>query len=247
MAIVTDDLKLRLDFTTDKILLKRTLDSLETKWDRNIEFDSLLAVLNEMFDEENRQRIVIFQGDGAQIIWLKDSPYPVSYSTLEKSGLRYRRGKAFANYGFTDVKEAIERSRATIYSIVLGVRFVGLSKQEQVERARITLTDLSRFWGWKNLKAVIEEYQWREVETKTAGQTAMFKIADLSGGIADFIERPEDAGDVYANIFTVIKNRYLIGYYPTNRNRDGKLRAVSVQVRNHPEFIVTSRNAYLLR
>lgn len=53
MAIVTGDLKLRLDFTRDKILLKKTLDSLNVEWDYNIEFDTLLAVLNEMFDEQD--------------------------------------------------------------------------------------------------------------------------------------------------------------------------------------------------
>ncbi len=104
MAIVTTDVKLRMDFTKDKILLKKTLDLLENisfHWKNGIlgkpqefinslkknvtpgtglEFDSLLAVLNEMFDEENRQRIIIFQGDGSEIIWLKpdnESPYQI--------------------------------------------------------------------------------------------------------------------------------------------------------------------------
>ena len=80
MAIVTSDLKLRLDFTQDKTLLKKTLDSLVPSDGRKIafttcgdplqtpdarrldtsysvrsdEFDTLVAVLNEMFDEQNR-------------------------------------------------------------------------------------------------------------------------------------------------------------------------------------------------
>src|SRR5437588_7063825 len=81
MAIVTNDLKLRLDFTQDKSLLKKTLDSLNAGWNWNIEFNTLLAVLNETFNDERRQRIIIFQGDGTEIIWLKpdkDAPYPVS-------------------------------------------------------------------------------------------------------------------------------------------------------------------------
>jgi VWFA-related protein len=255
MALVTVDLKLRLDFTNDKALLKRTLDSLE-KEDVGIwggwQFSSLLAVLNEMFSDQNRQRIVIFQGGGNEIIWLKpdkDAPYPVSYSTLERSGLRYARQSYLPKFGFSEVKEAIERSRATIYSIIPGIRFLGLSKDEQIARAKITLAESNRFFGGKEsgLPTIIREYQWAEAERKTAGQTAMFKVAQLSGGFADFLENPDDAENVYLNIFTVIKNRYVIGYYPTNRNRDGKRREVKIEVRNHPEFIVTGRKAYFLQ
>lgn len=255
MAIVTVDVKLRVDFTQDKALLKRILDSLEKEdpWiGRNMEFDTLLAVLNEMFDEENRQRIVVFQGDGSQIIWLKpdkDAPYPVSYSTLDRSGLRYTRERSFSQYGFSDVKEAIERSRATIYSVIPGIRFVGLSPKEQLAQAKITLAESNKAFGGKegDLPAIIREYQYAEAERRTAGQTAMFKVAELSGGFADFIEKPEDAENVYANILTVIKNRYVIGYYPTNRQRDGRRREVRIQVRNHPEYVITGRKAYFLR
>lgn len=252
MAIVTDDVKIRVDFTADKTLLKKTLDSLDVNQGYNMEFDSLLATLNEMFDGENRQRIVIFQGDGVRVIWLKpdkDTPYPISYSTLDRRGLRYISGQHFPNYGFSDVREAIERSGATIYSVIPGIRFIGLSKEEQLSRARISTETTNKFYHWnkeRDLPAIIDYYQYAEAEAKTAGQTAMFKVAELSGGFADLIEKPEDAESVYANIFTVIKNRYLIGYYPTNRQRDGKRREVRIEVRNHPEYTVTGRKAYYL-
>jgi VWFA-related protein len=252
MAIVTVDVKIRQDFTSDKALLKKRLDSLEAGWTGNIEFDTLLVVLNEMFEEENRQRIVVFQGDGAEIIWLKqdkEAPYPVSYSTLERSGIRWTGQKSIRKFGFSEVKEAIESSRATIYSIIPGIKFLGFSKEEQLARAKLSLTERNRFFRWNkesDMPMIINYYQYAEAERMTAGQTAMFKVAELSGGFADFIEKPEDAENVYANIFTVIRNRYLIGYYPTNRRRDGKRREVKIQVRNHPEYIVTGRKAYLL-
>jgi len=276
MAVVTPDLKLRLDFTQDKILLKKTLNSLVTsdKWKnyfstcgdpvpapdaqrrtsyaRQIFFDALLAVLNEMFDEENRQRIIIFQGDGTQVIWLKpdkETPFHVSYSTYQKSGLRWVRGNPFASFGFREVKEAIESSRTTIYSVVTGVRFLGLSKQEQLARAKLSLVERNKFYGWdkeSNMTTIVGYYQYAEAERNTAGQTAMFKVAELSGGFTSFIEKPDDAENVYSDIFTVIKNRYVIGYYPTNRTRNGKPRQVAIQVRNHPELTVTGRKAYSL-
>ena len=253
MAIVTNDLKLRLDFTQDKSLLKKTLDSLNAGWNWNIEFNTLLAVLNETFNDERRQRIIIFQGDGTEIIWLKpdkDAPYQVSYSTLERSGLRWTRESSLPKFGFSEVKEAIESSRATIYSVIPGIKFLGLSKEEQLTRAKLSIAEWHKFFkGDKesNMPAIVRYYQYAEAERTTAGQAAMFKVAELSGGFTSFLEKPEDAENVYSDIFTVIKNRYVMGYSPTNRNRDGRLRQLTVQVRNHPEFTVTGRKAYSLQ
>lgn len=97
------------------------------------------------------------------------------------------------------------------------------------------------------MSTIIKYYQAAEAERKTAGQTAMVKLAELSGGFTSFLENPEDAENIYSDIFTVMKNRYVIGYYPTNRTRDGRSRQVTIQVRNHPEFTVTGRKAYILQ
>ena len=48
-----------------------------------------------------------------------------------------------------------------------------------------------------------------------------------------------------ANIFTNIKNRYIIGYYPTNQEQNGKPRNVKVEVRDHPEYVITGQKIYL--
>lgn len=251
MAIVTIDLNLRIDFTSDKNLLKSTLDSLEKPdpkiWG-GLQFDTLLAALNEMFYDSDRQKIVILQGSGTQAIWLKpdkDTPYKVSYPTLEKNGLRYSR--YIPKFGFSEIKEAIEKSRVTIYSIIPGIRFLGLSKEEQLERAKSVIQDMNAYYGWnkeKDLPAIINYYQGARAEANIAGQTAMFKVAEWSGGNAGFMEKPEDAENVYSDIFKIINNRYVIGYYPTNQNRDGKLRQVKLEVRSHPEYTVTGRKAY---
>jgi hypothetical protein len=72
----------------------------------------------------------------------------------------------------------------------------------------------------------------------------MFRLAELSGCQAAFVEKPEDAEGVYTDVFKLISNRYLIGYYPSNRQADGKRRSVTVEVRGHPEYVVTGRKAY---
>lgn len=252
MAIVTVDIKIQIDFTQDKNLLKKTLDSLDNidvYCGSGLEFDTLLAVLNEMFDEEDRQKIVVFQSEGSEAIWLKsdkDNPYPVSFSTRYNSGMKWvGEKKAMRKFGFSEVKEAIEISRATIYSVIPGIKFLGFSEKEQLERAKITLTELDKAFGWKNLSGLIKTQLYAEAERKPAGQAAMFRVAELSGGFTGFIEKPEDAENIYSEIFMVIKNRYVIGYYPTNQSRDGKRREVKIEVRGHPEYTVTGRKAYL--
>jgi VWFA-related protein len=252
LALVTADLKLRLDFTQDKSFLKNTLDSLrqpDPKVWGGLQFDALLATLNEMFQEKSRQKIVVLQGSGTEAMWLKqdaETPYSVSYSTLERSGLEYTHN--FPKFGFRDLRESIQRSGATIYSIISGLRFVGLSKDEQLNQAKKSIADRIDYYNWKKEKGMLPEvikyYQYPEVERNLAGQMAMFKVAELSGGNAGFIEKPEDADKAYADIFKIIQNRYVIGYYPINERRNGKLRQIKIEVRGHPEYTVTGRKAY---
>lgn len=67
----------------------------------------------------------------------------------------------------------------------------------------------------------------------------------LSGGWPDFLEKPEQANAVYARIFNDMNNRYVIGYYPTNKTHDGTRRTIKIEVRGHPEYIVWGRKTYL--
>src|SRR5439155_19621746 len=131
-----------------------------------------------------------------------------------------------------------------------GIRFLGLSNEEQKARAELSFTNLYRNWrriygGRGEPPARLRELDQSLLEEMLlAGQIAMFRIAELSGGDLGFIEKPKDAETVYSTIFELIKNRYVIGYYPTNHARDGKRREVKIVVRDHPEYKITGRTAY---
>jgi hypothetical protein len=151
------------------------------------------------------------------------------------------------DFGFSDIKEAIERSRATIYSVIPGIQFLGFSRKEQLARAKISITNVHRsfpIFREEYLPTTIIALQEQVTEILTAGQTAMFRAAELSGGFTGFIEKPEDAEGIYSNIFKLINNRYVIGYYPTSQQQDGKRRYVKIEVRNHPEYAITGRKTY---
>lgn len=259
MAIVTAEMILSRDFTNDKALLKRTLDYLKEnglKDDRDKgkgwHFDTLIATLNEMFDEQRRQRIIIFQGEGNHVIWLrpdKELPYPVSHSTRWNSGMKYTGFGTMSKYGFREVREAIEGSGVTIYSVIPGMQFFGLPEKERRERAKISWDIKGKALGWHSNYSQAQRnlYIDREEKVRTAGQAAMYKTAELSGGNTAIMERPEEAERIYSDILAVIKSRYVLGYYPADRRRDGKPRMVSIEVKGHPEYIITTRKSYIPR
>ena len=68
--------------------------------------------------------------------------------------------------------------------------------------------------------------------------------AIVSGGWAAFLNKPEQAADIYSTILSDINSRYVIGYYPSSKVHDGKRHDVLIEVRGHPEYVVSGRKSY---
>src|SRR4030095_551092 len=80
IAVVTDDVELLVDFTNDKTVVKKRLDSLvernkgskgflgigdkHTHFGRSAQYSALMATLKEAFDDEDERPIIVFQTDG---------------------------------------------------------------------------------------------------------------------------------------------------------------------------------------
>jgi hypothetical protein len=75
-------------------------------------------------------------------------------------------------------------------------------------------------------------------------QTAAANAAIVSGGWVAFLNKPDQAGDIYATILSDINSRYVIGYYPTNKVHDGRRRSVSLEVSGHPDYVLSGRRTY---
>jgi hypothetical protein len=80
-------------------------------------------------------------------------------------------------------------------------------------------------------------------EVKT--QQGLIELAKLSGGWAEFLETSAQATNIYNRIVQDLNQRYIVGYYPTNKNHDGKRRRISITVQGHPDLVITSRTSYL--
>jgi len=229
MAIVNDDVKLVTGFTSDKKLLKRKLDDLVMLFasqlpanfnrGKSLQFSALMATLNELFDNEDVRPIIILQSDGDEIFRISSAAREFM---KENSGLQRIERSAFT---IEELLSKIQKTRATIYSVITGPNILGLTPDQQKAKVQ----DTNDRDNWKHL---IPE------------QTALEAVAQTSGGFARNLEKPEQADGIYTQILNELNYRYLIGYYPINQERDGSRRNVKIEVRGHPEYIVWGRKTY---
>ncbi|HYW72081.1 MAG TPA: VWA domain-containing protein [Pyrinomonadaceae bacterium] len=251
MAIVTDDVRMLADFTSDKQLLKTQLDKLKTSAVSGLvgnseQYDALMASLNELFDNEDERPIIIFQTDGDQLELLKGGGSPNPYS--------------WPKYSLQDILTLAEKSRVSVYSVISGIKFVDVPPDDLARRVRIDRENRrnSAFEFYRALNVPVPKptgpqpdltgqafanyvTQWQQ------RQLALMAVAKSTGTSPEFLEEPAQADEIYTRVLSDIDRRYVIGYYPTNRAHDGKRRKVSVEVRGHPEYTVLGQKAYFAR
>ena len=88
----------------------------------------------------------------------------------------------------------------------------------------------------------------------TQRQKAMFAaarerlkiVADRTGGTLNTINRLEEMGRLYAQVAADLRTLYTIEYQPANDKRDGKWRAIRIDVRN-PDLISRTRQGYFAK
>jgi Ca-activated chloride channel homolog len=86
----------------------------------------------------------------------------------------------------------------------------------------------------------------RQVAMYTAARARLKLVADRSGGTLNSIRRLEDMGTLYALVAADLRTLYTIEYQPSNDKRDGKWRAIKVEV-DRPELIPRSRQGYFAK
>jgi Ca-activated chloride channel family protein len=63
----------------------------------------------------------------------------------------------------------------------------------------------------------------------------MDELAKVSGGRNFLAASLQDARAAFARVATEIGTQYSLGYYPTNKARDGKFRTIRVEVQGTPD------------
>jgi VWFA-related protein len=285
MAIVTDDVELLIDFTGDKKKLKEKLESLiertvrkrgfrflstPQRIGRSKQYSALMATLNEAFEDADVRPIIIWQTDGDEAVFLRDAvvkmtiPPDLEGQSLARAQRNHelhlkKLGEQVTEFSLDDIYRAVEKSRATIYTVVPGISLMGLTLDQQTLKTKADLQKRNRE-VWANapiqqqaeLKARADRYEagfsesqfrWN-AEYRSQLQSALFPVASLTGGWTEFLETPLQADAIYTRIFSDINQRYIVGYYPSNKERDGKRRRIDFEVKGHPEYQIFGRRTY---
>jgi Ca-activated chloride channel homolog len=76
------------------------------------------------------------------------------------------------------------------------------------------------------------------------GHEGMVKLADETGGVAFLPDKLEDLNKVFTQIANELQAQYLLGYYSTNEQYDGKYRNISVKVPKQADLRIRARQGY---
>lgn len=286
IAVVTDDVELLIEFTSNKTDVKKRLDSLVQRnvgskgflglrdkrafFGRSAQFSALMATLKEAFDDEDQRPIIVFQTDGDELEYLRNPVItPVVPPDLppdlreevqnEVEQKKKLQSASVTEFSLDDVYREIEKSRATIYTIIPGIRLLGLPRDEQLRRVKAKDDKTVATWEEATPAKTKEISEAREQERKKRllpqileatlsdelkVQSTLFEVAKTSGGWAEFLENQSQATAIYARILADLNERYIVGYYPTNKERDGRRRQVNIEVKGHPEYVIAGRKWY---
>jgi Ca-activated chloride channel homolog len=85
-----------------------------------------------------------------------------------------------------------------------------------------------------------------QVAMYEAARSRLKIIADRTGGTLNAINRLEEMGRLYASVAAELRTLYTIEYQSTNEKRDGKWRAIKIEV-NNENLISKTRQGYFAR
>src|SRR5712664_3401471 len=162
-----------------------------------------------------------------------------------------------------ELKEALERidSRG---STALRDAIIGsldhLKKGSKDKKVLLVVTDGEDNASHNSLEKTLREIQKTDTVIYTIGllgsegkkeakraKKVLTETAAASGGVAYFPESVDDVHNICEQVAHDIRNQYILAYYPTNTNRDGTFRAVSVDVippRGRGKLMARTRNGY---
>ena len=85
-----------------------------------------------------------------------------------------------------------------------------------------------------------------QVAMYNAARSRLKILADRTGGTLNAINRLEEMGRLYASVAAELRTLYTIEYQSTNEKRDGKWRAIKIEV-NNAELISKTRQGYFAK
>jgi Ca-activated chloride channel family protein len=127
--------------------------------------------------------------------------------------------------------------------IVYPIRYSTRQDVEQKMEARLRTSISSNRPGAANAK--LEQSRQELDRTYRSADEYLQQLAEMSGGVLERADRLGDLKTALGKIAEELRHQYLLGYYPTNQQKDDRSRKISVRV-TRPGLLVRARPAYRL-
>ncbi len=235
---VTAKVEVLSKLTDDRKLLRTAIEHLGSSNGTPF-YDALERIADEVFSESAREelrgrRAVVALTDGVDST--SESDFQTARNKLARSGL----ASYFIQVNTEDfVEDRLLKDCQDDGRLTLSKRQLQRYRQVFVPRARPEdYVDFCQMGQFEKMQISRDLYNLARRE--------MDELARASGGRNFLAASLQDARAAFARVATEIGTQYSLGYYPTNKARDGKFRTIRVEVQGAKEKAqVRAREGYI--
>ena len=213
--------------TGDRKLLRAAIENLGSSNGTPF-YDALSRIVDEVFheaplEEVRGRRAVVALTDGVDST--SDSNFQIARSKLASSSV----ASYFIQVNTEDfVEDRLLKDCQDDGRLTLSAKQLQRYRQVFYPRARPEdYLDFCQMGPFERMQISRDLYNLARRE--------MDELAKASGGKNFLAATLQDARAAFARVATEIGTQYSLGYYPTNKARDGKFRAIRVEVQGAPE------------
>jgi Ca-activated chloride channel family protein len=226
------------NLTDDRKLLRTAIANLGSS-NGTPYYDALARIANEVFHEPAREemrgrRAVVALTDGVDST--SESDFRTVRSNLSRAGL----ASYFIQVNTEDfVEDRLMKDCADDGRLTLSAKQLERYRQVFYPRARPEdFVDFCQMGQFEKMQISRDLYNLARRE--------MDELAKASGGRNFLAASLGDARAAFARVATEIGTQYSLGYYPSDKARDGKFRTIRVEVQGAPEKAqVRAREGYI--
>jgi Ca-activated chloride channel homolog len=222
--------------TDDRDRLEEAVEGIGTSHGTPL-YDAFERVVREVFREPPREGA---EGRRA-LVALTDGVDSTSLAEFEEARARLLRSGVFGYFVQVNTEEFVEEGllRQCGERGQLGLSKVQLERYRRIFAAQADAADFSNFCRmgpFERMHISRALYQMARAE--------MQQLARDTGGRAFPAADLRDARRAFSQVAEEIGKLYSLGYYPTNKARDGRFRRIRVEVKGQPGAQVTAREGY---
>jgi Ca-activated chloride channel family protein len=221
--------------TDDREQLRSAIDNLGSTSGTPF-YDGLERVADEIFSEPPRDEVM---GRRA-LVALTDGVDSTGKAEFETARAKLTRAGVAAYFIQVNTEEFVENAllRPCGEGVVLSTK--QLRRHRRLFQPRMKLEDITDF-------CEMGSFERMQISRDLYGlaRREMNELAKASGGRSFVAASLHDAREAFGRVAAEIGTQYSLGYYPTNKARDGKFRTIKVEVQGTPDKAqVRAREGY---